>query len=132
MQIEKSDIASRADLEKVLTAFYTSVFKDDSISHFFTTVVPLNVTHHLPVIADFWESVIFGSLTYSKNVMAVHQHINQLSSLKPEHLDRWVSIFTDTVDEFFCGSNAELMKQRAQSIATLMKIKITSPLITKP
>ena len=128
MQLEKSDITNRSDLEKVLTAFYTSVFQDDSISHFFTTVVPLNMTHHLPVIADFWESVIFGSRTYSKNVMAVHQHINQLSSIKPEHLDRWVSIFTKTVDEFFIGPNAELMKQRAQSIATLMKIKLGSTL----
>ena len=50
----KKDIESRADLEKMLEAFYKKVFKDDLISHFFIEVVPLNLETHIPIITDFW------------------------------------------------------------------------------
>ncbi len=56
--------------------------------------------------------------------MAVHEHIHQLSGIKKEHLDRWVHLFTTTVDEQFAGAKATLIKQRAASIATLMDIKL--------
>src|SRR5215217_9143651 len=97
----KKDIESREDLETVLTAFYEKAFRDDLIGHFFTEVVPLDLETHIPVIADFWEAIVFNTRGYRKNVMEVHQHINHLSSIKKEHLDRWVKIFTETVDESF-------------------------------
>jgi hemoglobin len=43
------------------------------------------------------------------------------------HLDRWVKIFSETVDEMFEGTKASLAKQRAVSIATMMNIKINYP-----
>ena len=42
MIISKRDIENRADLERMLEAFYKKVFEDDLISHFFIEVVPLN------------------------------------------------------------------------------------------
>ena len=120
----KQDIAGRKDLENFLVEFYRKAFTDPSIGHFFTAVVPLDLEVHIPVIADFWESVIFHTQGYRKNVMAVHQHIHELSSIRKEHLDRWVELFTETLDEFFHGEKTELMKQRARSIATLMDIKL--------
>jgi len=120
----KRDIESRSDIEQVLTAFYTRVFDDDLIRHFFLEVVPLSLEEHIPVITDFWEAILFNKHTYRKNVMEVHQHISSLSSIKKEHLDRWLLLFRSTLDEFFSGEKTELAKQRAQSIATLMDIKL--------
>lgn len=125
------EIFCRDDLEELLTVFYSRLLEDESLRHFFTTVIPLDMAHHLPLITDFWEAVVFGRHTYSKNVMAVHQHINHLSTIQPEHLDKWVMVFNQTLDALFVGTNAELMKQRAQSIATLMKIKLASSSINK-
>lgn len=118
------DIESRADIERFLWAFYEKAFRDDLIGRFFTEVVPLDLDTHIPVIADFWESVVFGTRGYRKNVMQVHQHIHQLSPIQKDHLDRWVQLFTQTVDEFFQGPRATLMKHRAASVATLMDIKL--------
>lgn len=120
----KTDIESRQDLVLFLEAFYEKAFADELIGFFFTDVVPLNLATHIPVIADFWESVVFNLRGYRKNVMEVHQHIHQLSSIKKEHLDRWVDLFSNTLDERFEGRNVELMKQRARSIATLMDIRL--------
>jgi hemoglobin len=128
---EKRDIRDRADLVQLLEVFYSKAFKDELIGRFFIEVVPLDLETHIPIIADFWESVIFGSHTYRKNVMEVHQHIHSLSAIKKEHLDRWVLLFTENIDEHFEGQKAILMKQRAASIATLMDIKLNHKGINK-
>ena len=120
----KKDIETREELEAFLWAFYEKAFADELIGRFFTEVVPLDLNTHVPVIANFWESVAFNKPRYRKNVMEVHQHIHDLSKIKKEHLDRWVKLFTETLGENFEGSKAELMKQRARSIATLMDIKL--------
>lgn len=120
----KTDIQNRVDIEQLLRVFYSHVFSDDLIGHFFTEVVPLDLDTHIPVISSFWESVVFSTHGYRKNVMEVHQHIHQLSAIKKEHLDRWVQMFVQTIDDLHAGSNAELMKQRARSIASLMDIKL--------
>jgi hemoglobin len=125
------DIESRSDIESVLVSFYQKAVTDNLIGRFFTEVVPLNLTTHLPVITDFWEAVIFNTHSYRKNVMEIHQHIHQLSSIKKHHLDRWVQIFTITIDEHFAGKKTNLMKQRAASIATLMDIQLNHSLINR-
>lgn len=125
------DVETRGDLELVLAAFYKQVFADDLIAHFFTEVVPLNLETHLPVITDFWEAVVLGTHAYRKNVMEVHQYIHAKATIEKKHLDRWVLLFTQTVEAHFDGPNATLMKQRAASIATLMQLKLSGHTLTK-
>ena len=120
----ENDIESREQLEEFLRAFYKKAFADELIGRFFTEVVPLDLDTHIPIIANFWESIVFNKPSYRKNVMEVHQHIHHISKIKKEHLHRWVKIFTETLDERFTGLKTELMKQRAKSIATLMDIKL--------
>ena len=105
------DIQSRSDIELLLNRFYEKAFADAQIGYFFTEVVPLDLEIHIPQIADFWESVIFNTRGYRKNVMEVHQHISDLSPIKKEHLDQWVKLFTATVDENFEGEKADLIKK---------------------
>jgi len=121
------DIENRSDIEFLLSRFYNKVFEDDLISHFFTEVVPLDLKTHIPVIADFWESVLLDARGYRKNVMEVHLNISQKSKIGKDHLDRWVKLFTETVDELFEGQKAAVAKQRPASIATMMNIKINYP-----
>lgn len=125
------DVENRSDLERLLTDFYTKVFADDLIAFFFTDVEPLNMETHIPVITDFWEAIVFGARNYRKNVMEIHQHISAKAMIEKKHLDRWVLLFTQTIDTLFEGPNATLMKQRATSIATLMQIKLGGHTITK-
>jgi hemoglobin len=120
----RNDIQTRSDIEQLLHLFYAHAFADDLIGHFFTQVVPLHLPTHIPVITDFWEAVVLGTHGYRKNVMEVHQHIHQLSAIRKDHLDRWVALFTQTIDAHYAGPHAETMKQRARSIATLMDIKL--------
>jgi hemoglobin len=97
---------------------------DAEIGFFFTKVLPLNMQTHIPLIADFWESILLDHPTYKGDPMQAHRHIHQLHAFEHKHFDRWVQLFCFTIDSLFSGNVAEKAKQRATSIATVMKIKI--------
>jgi hemoglobin len=84
----------------------------------------VNWNKHLPVMYDFWESILFFTASYNGNPMAVHGHLHRLANLNKEHFNVWLKLFTSTVDELFEGEKAELAKQRAASIATVMQMKL--------
>ena len=122
--IDKKDIATREDLLQLLHEFYGHALHDEVIGHFFTQVIHLDLEKHIPVIADFWETILLNGTNYKKNAIIPHIHINQLSPMEEKHFQRWLWIFNQTVDRLFEGETAEKAKQRALSIATVMRIKI--------
>lgn len=120
----KKDIASREDLLTLLTQFYNKLLADKSISYLFTEVAKIDLHHHLGILVDFWDSILFQSDTYRKNAMQPHMILHQKSPLHKHHFETWLGYFNQTVDELFEGEKASLAKERALSIATVMQIKI--------
>jgi len=120
----KKDIEKREDLLLLLQAFYEKALNDDTIGHFFTEVVHLDLQVHIPVIADFWETILLNGRSYTGNAILPHLHINKLSPMEEKHFNRWLQLFSQTIDTLFQGKTAETAKQRALSIATIMRIKI--------
>lgn len=118
------DIEDRTDIEALMVNFYGKALLDTVIGFFFTEVVVLDMDRHIPLITDFWETVLFEKSSYRGNVFGVHEHIHTLSIFKDEHFIRWVQLFKQSVDELYAGNNAEKIKQRAESIATVMRIKL--------
>ena len=120
----KKDIGNREDIDLLMNVFYEKLLKDDSINYIFTDVIKINIKTHIPVIADFWESILFSSISYSNNLMKIHLDIQNKTPLLKHHFDTWLGYFNSTVDELFEGSVALKAKERALSIATVMQIKI--------
>ena len=120
----KGDITNRKDIEQLINAFYDKVKKDAVIGFIFNDVAKVNWEVHLPVMYDFWENILFFTGGYNGNPIIVHQHLNKHITLTKEHFERWLKLFTQTVDELFDGAKATLTKQRAISIAAVIKIKI--------
>lgn len=122
--MENKDLNSRADIEKLLTAFYGKVVQDETIGIIFTKIFPLNLQSHIPVITDFWETILFGKPVYKKNAMEIHFEINKVYQLERKHFDAWLHLFNTTIDEFYTGEKATLAKKRALGIAMLMQSKM--------
>lgn len=120
------DITTRADIEKLIVAFYEKVKADAVIGYIFTDVVKINWPHHIPIIVNFWEAILLDNPVYTKNAMEVHYTLNEKEPLTPEHFKKWVALFTDTVDEHFEGKTAALAKTRAKSIAGVMQHKMNN------
>ena len=120
----KKDIDNREDIDLLMNVFYGKLLKDDSINYIFTDVIKINIKTHIPVIADFWESILFNRNCYQNNPMKIHLDIQNKTPLLKHHFDTWLGYFNTTVDELFEGSIASKAKERALSIATVMQIKI--------
>ncbi len=123
----KQDIKDRDDLLQLVTRFYEKLLADNSISYLFTDIAKIDLAHHLPVLVDFWDAVLFQSDTYRKNALQPHILLHQQSPLQDHHFDTWLRYFNQAVDELFDGEKAFLAKERALSIATVMKIKMKQP-----
>lgn len=117
----KRDIESNADIETLVNTFYEKVKQDPVISPFFKHI---DWKKHLPVMYQFWQNAIFYSGGYNGNPLKTHQALHSAFPLSKEHFEKWIDIFTSTVDELFEGEKAALARQRAISIATVMQIKI--------
>ncbi|HEU4576073.1 MAG TPA: group III truncated hemoglobin [Chitinophagaceae bacterium] len=120
----KKDIENRDDIALLVSRFYDKLLADDSISYLFTDVAKIDLPHHLSIITDFWEMVLMQTDSYRKNAMQPHLALHQQSPLEEKHFTTWLRYFRETVDELFEGEKAFLAKERALSIATMMRIKI--------
>ncbi len=119
----KKDIENRADIDDLMNRFYARALVDETIGYFFRTVVKLDLEHHLPIIGDFWEALLFGTGSYQKhgrNPLQVHAEIHQKSKLLPKHFRRWLELFRAAVDEAFAGERADFIKLRAEAIGDRM------------
>lgn len=120
----KNDIATRADIEYLIIQFYELVKKDAVIGFIFTTVVPINWVQHIPLIVNFWETILLDKMVYKKNAMEVHYDLNKKIPLQKEHFSQWLLLFCSTVDDLFTGKIATLAKTRATAIAAVMEFKM--------
>ena len=120
----KNDIASRKDIELLVDEFYRKVKKDEQIGFIFSDIAMVNWEKHLPIMYDFFENMLFYTGSYTGNPMELHKHISRLFPLTEGHFRQWNYLFSKTVDELFEGTTANLVKQRAKSIAAVMQIKI--------
>ena len=121
-----SDIKSRADIEKLIIIFYEKVKQDKTIGFIFNDVVKMDWPHHIPVIVDFWETILLDNPVYKKNAMEVHYDLNKKVALQKEHFESWLHLFNSTVDELFEGRIATLAKTRAKGIADVMLLKMSN------
>lgn len=120
----KTDIRNREDIAVLVNVFYDKVKVNARIGHFFSDVVKVNWEKHLPVMYDFWEGIVFGGSAYSGNPISVHKGVHALHAFSKTDFDEWLQLFVETTDELFEGEKAELIKQRALSIATVMQLKV--------
>ena len=118
------DIRHRQDIEELVNSFYTKVLGDPVIGHFFTEVVQLDLQKHMPVMYSFWETVLLGKMSYKGNPMIKHIELSQKAPITNDHLDRWLHLWHETVQEKFSGEKADMAVERARSIGLLMLHKI--------
>jgi hemoglobin len=123
--MHKKDIANRQDIQVLIDSFYTKVRQDHVIGYIFNEIARVDWPHHLPIMYDFWEGVLFQKGGYAGNPMIIHKQLHQQSPLTKEHFDQWLKLFLETIGEHFEGEKAELARQRAISIATTIRIKIS-------
>ena len=113
----KRDIENRQDIQLLVDAFYTKVQADDLLGPVFKHV---DWPHHLPIMYDFWSSMLLGDQTYRGNPLQKHLPL----AIQPKHFNQWLKLFHETVDEHFSGEKAEEVKSRSTSIAGIFQVRM--------
>jgi hemoglobin len=119
------DIEDRAAIADLLTDFYGRAFRDELLGPVFVDVARMNLADHLPVMCDFWQTVLFRSGDYRRNAFHPHQRLHVRASLTPGHFERWLQLWRAAVDDRHVGPKAELAKLQASRIAGSMCRRIT-------
>ena len=118
------DINSRNDLLIIVRDFYTLLFESDELKDFFEDFKAKEaLEQHLETLVDFWDNTLFYSGSYKNNAMKPHIELHEKHQLNSIHFKHWLDLLTKSIDKNFAGVNAEIMKNRALSIATVMKLK---------
>lgn len=121
----KNDIKNREDLYLILNNFYKRLLHDQTMKHFFEKFEAKDsLEKHLLILVDFWDNILFYSNTYNKNAMLPHIEMSKKKTFEKAHFDIWLKHFSQSIDDDFKGENAEIAKNRARSIATVMQLKI--------
>ncbi|MDF0719135.1 MULTISPECIES: group III truncated hemoglobin [Chryseobacterium group] len=117
-------LESREDIEFLVNTFYDKVGRDETIGFFFSDVAKVDWSHHLPKMYAFWETLLFGQISYKGNPMAMHFPINEKVAMEKRHFAHWIKLWTETVEENFSGEMADLAIYKATNIANLMGHKM--------
>src|ERR1700712_1968347 len=119
-----TDIRDKNDVALLIDLFYKKAIPDLVIGHFFTSVIQVSWSIHIPVIISFWNGILFGNSEYDGNIMLKHIKLDRLYNLEPGHFERWLQLLKETINENFNGPKAEEAISRANSIAKTMHYKI--------
>lgn len=120
----KGDINNRVDVEKFVNAFFKKLMNDEEFSYIFSEIAGIKLLSHLDAQYDFWESAIFQNSKYKEDILMIHLELHFKYKLNQNHFNRWLNLFNETVDELFDGNNASKAKEKALSIASVIKMKI--------
>ncbi|HWD70427.1 MAG TPA: group III truncated hemoglobin [Solirubrobacteraceae bacterium] len=122
----RHDIETRADCEQLVRAFYGRALIDPIIGFLFTDVAKLDLEAHIPRITNFWDTILLGARSYGGGAFRPHIELHFKVPLTRGHFDRWLYLWTMTVDELFAGERAELAKSHAIRVAAAFESRLRS------
>jgi hemoglobin len=114
------DITTIEDIKLLVNTFYAKVQKDELIGSIFNEKIQGRWPEHLEKMYKFWQTILLEEHTYSGSPFPPHKHL----PVDQSHFNRWMEIFTKTVDGLFIGIVAEEAKVRAANMAYMFNYKI--------
>lgn len=123
---DRTDLSDRADIEALLRRFYGRALVDELLDGPFTDLRAQGLDSHIPVMCDFWDTVLFRTGRYRGSAFEVHRTIHRAHPLTADRFDRWLTLWNATVDEMYRGPVAERAKLQAGRIARAMHRRLSS------
>lgn len=120
------DIAGRDDIDALVAAFYRRAFADENLGPIFIEVARVDLSVHLPVMGDFWETVLLRAGRYHCNALRPHVALAAEVELTDAHFARWLELWTATVDERHAGHSRQFPRI-TRPVAYRVTIYMRSP-----
>ncbi len=117
---EKKDILTLDDVKLLVNTFYDKVREDELIGPIFNERIRDRWPEHLEKMYTFWQTVLLGEHTYYGSPFPPHAQL----PVEHHHFQRWLSLFSKTLQELFTGEKAKEALWRADKMAEMFQYKI--------
>lgn len=114
------DINTFQDVQLIVDEFYAKIREDELLKDIFNDIIQDRWPEHLEKMYRFWETVLLGEHSYTGKPFIPHLRM----PVEKKHFQRWLQLFTETVDEHFSGKTSKLAKWQADRMAAMFQIKI--------
>ncbi|MFK7732946.1 MAG: group III truncated hemoglobin [Pseudomonadales bacterium] len=122
--LKRSDLQSRDDIERFVSAFYQQLLNDPKLAPIFVDVAKIDLNQHKPLIIAYWEKLLLGGTAYKRHTMNIHRAVHSKRPLHDHDFQRWLAFFTQTMDELYAGPLADRAKSIAATIASNMQASL--------
>jgi len=119
MGVIKHQTITRKNIRNMVDRFYSKILKDELLADFFIEklgdeMITDEWQNHLTLLTSFWASIILNDGSYKGQPIKPHMH---MKGLKRESFERWLELFSETVDKLYVKESADLFKTNSESIA---------------
>jgi hemoglobin len=108
-------------IKTLVTHFYQQVQKDEVLGAVFNDVAQVDWEKHIPLLCQFWNSVMLKTNEYHGNAYQKHVLLKELTAIKEEHFMRWLNLFKQEAEKHLPQDAAAEIMQRASLIAESLK-----------
>lgn len=115
----KHDVITEESILQMLKIFYARVRQDSILGPVFSKAMNDQWEAHTLRIADFWSTILLGSKSFQGNVFSKHM---ALPDIREEHFVQWLTLFNDTVSQFYSGDAATEFLTVADRIANSLQL----------
>lgn len=120
------DIADEQDVADLIRDFYGRAFADPLLGPVFVDVARMDLDAHMPVMRDFWMTVLFRDGRYRRNALTPHVALHSKTELTSAHFERWVALWTAAVASRHDGAVARRAVVQAERIAVSLERRLSA------
>jgi len=114
------EIENMDDIKLLINEFYGKVRQDELLKDIFNSIIQDRWPEHLNKMYTFWQTVLLGEHTYKGSPFPPHA----VMPVEEEHFDRWLHLWSGTVNKYFVGEKAERAIWQGQRMAQMFLSKI--------
>ena len=112
---------AKTHIETLVTHFYQKVQADTLLGPVFNEVAQVNWDEHIPLLCQFWNSVMLKTNEYHGNAYQKHLVLKERTQIQEIHFVRWLNLFQQEALNHLPKEAAEQIIQRANQIAESLK-----------
>ncbi len=128
----RPDLDSPERIAAFVDRFYERLLADPELRPIFIDAAGIDLPTHLPRIRAYWRKMLLGEPGYRRHTMNIHRAVHARRPFRPADFERWLALFTTTLDAGFAGPVSERARCLATRIAANMQAGLEVPCDERP
>jgi hemoglobin len=124
------DLDSPDAIAEMVRRFYADVTQDDLLGPMFNDVAQVDWSEHLPKLTAFWCRALLGVTGYQGNPFRSHALVHARHEFTPEHFERWLTLFHETLELGWTGPNTRRARELADNVARVHSHQLLGETVT--